>query len=62
MGGGGGGGHFARGKLEFKLFLNDLWYEPETFLTFTRDYLAEKKIDNIIKFSFQGVTCFFIGG
>ena len=22
------GGHFSRGK--FKLFLNDLWYEPET--------------------------------
>ena len=27
----------ARGKFKFKLFLNDLWYEPETlwlFLTF----------------------------
>ena len=35
---------FAGGK--FKLFLNDWWYEPETlwlFLTFTRDYFAEKK-------------------
>ena len=25
-----GGVIFARGKLEFKLFLNGLWYEPET--------------------------------
>ena len=44
--GGGGGIIFARGKSKFKLFLNDLWYEPETlwlFLTFTRDYFAEKK-------------------
>ena len=34
-------------KFKFKLFLNDLWYEPETlwlFLTFTRDYFAEKKL------------------
>ena len=37
---------FARGKFEFKSFLNGLWYEPETlwiFLTFTRDDFAEKK-------------------
>ena len=25
-----GGGHFARGKFKFKLFLNGSWYEPET--------------------------------
>ena len=44
----------ARGKFKFKLFLNGLWYEPETlglFLTFTRDYFAEKKIQKNIKFS-----------
>ena len=37
---------FARDKFEFKLFLNGLWYEPETvrlFLSFTRDYFAAKK-------------------
>ena len=28
--GGGGGVIFACGKFEFKLFLNDLWYEPES--------------------------------
>ena len=57
-------GYFARGKFKFKLFLNGLWYEPETlwlFLTFTRDYFAEKKkFKKIIKF--QGVTYFFTGG
>ena len=39
--------HFCPGKFKFKLFLNDLWYEPETiwlFLNFTRDYFAEKTI------------------
>ena len=38
---------FARGKFTFKLFLNGLWYEPETLwlsLTFTRNYFAGKKI------------------
>ena len=43
------------------LSLNDLWYEPETlwlFLTFTRDYFAEKKSN----FKFSGVTYFFAGG
>ena len=37
---------FARGKFKFKLFLNVLWYEPETlclFLTFTGDYFGGKK-------------------
>ena len=28
--GGGGEVIFARGKIKFKLFLNGLWYEPET--------------------------------
>ena len=28
--GGGGGDIFARGKFKFNLFLNGLWYEPET--------------------------------
>ena len=45
---------FARGKFKFELFLNGFWYEPETlwlFLTFPRDYSAEKKIENCIKFS-----------
>ena len=40
-----GGIIFTRGKFKFKLFLNDLWDEPQTlwlFLTFTRDYFAEK--------------------
>ena len=43
---GGGGVIFARGKFKFKLFLNSLWYEPETlllFLTSTRDYFTGKK-------------------
>ena len=43
---GGRGVIFASGKFKFKLFLNGLWYEPETlwiFLTFTRDYFAGKK-------------------
>ena len=48
----GGGIIFARGKFEFKLFLNDLWYEHENlwlFFTFARDYFAAKKIaKNII--------------
>ena len=38
---------FFHSKFKFKLFLNDLWYAPETLrllLTFTRDYYAEKKI------------------
>ena len=37
---------FAHGKFKFKLFLSDLWYEPETlwlFLTFTEGFFAEKK-------------------
>ena len=45
-GGGGGGGTFACSKFTCKLYLNGLWYDPETywlFLTFTRDYFAEKK-------------------
>ena len=53
---------FARGKFKFKLFLNDLWYEPETlwlFLTFTRDYFAEKEMKKIL--TFQGGTYFFTG-
>ena len=29
-GGGGGGGTFTRGKVEFKLFMNGLWYDLET--------------------------------
>ena len=29
-GDGGRGVNFARGKFKFKLFLNGLWYEPET--------------------------------
>ena len=36
---------FAHGKFKFKLFLSDLWYEPETlwlFLTFTEGFFAEK--------------------
>ena len=39
------GGGFACNKFKFK-FVNNLWYEPESvwlFLTFTRDYFAEKK-------------------
>ena len=51
---GGRGGHFAHGKFKFKLFLNGLWYEPETlwlFLTFTSDCFTEKKIQKYIKFS-----------
>ena len=54
---------FARGKFKFKLFLNGLWYEPETlrlFLTFTSNYFAGKKIKKIL--NFQGVTYFFTGG
>ena len=50
-----GGVIFARSKFKFKLFLNGLWYEPETlwlFLTFTRDYFAgKKKIQKNIKLS-----------
>ena len=49
----GGGGHFARGKFKLKLFLNDLWYAPETlllFLTFTRDYFTKKKIGKNVEF------------
>ena len=50
-----GGVIFAHSEFKFKLFLNSLWYEPETlwlFLTFTRYYLAEKKkIEKNIKFS-----------
>ena len=45
---------FARRKFKFKLFLNDLWYEPETlclFLNFSRNYFAEKKNSKNIKFS-----------
>ena len=37
---------FARGKFKIKLFLNGLWYEPETLrllLNFTRDYFPGKK-------------------
>ena len=43
---------FAPGRFKFKLFLNDLWYEPETlwiFLTFNRDYFAAEKITKNIK-------------
>ena len=60
------GGHFyPKFKFKFRLFLNDLWYEPETlllFLTFTRDYFAEKKIEKNIKLSggkiflYQGIV------
>ena len=53
-GGGGGGIIFARGKFKFKVFLNDLCYGPETlwlFLTFIRDYFAEKKVWKNIKLS-----------
>ena len=55
---------FACGKFKFKLFLNGLWYEPETLwliLTFTRDYFAGKK-NSKKKLHFQGVTYFFTGG
>ena len=53
----------ARGKFKFKLFLNDLWYEPETlwlFLTFTRDYFAEKEMKKIL--NFQGENIFLYRG
>ena len=56
-----GGVIFARIKFKFKLFLKDLWYEPETlclFLFFTRNYLAEKRIQKF----FQELTYFFTGG
>ena len=59
-----GGVIFASGKFKFKLFLNNLWYEPETlwlFLTFTRDYFAEKKKKEKI-LNCQAVTYFFTGG
>ena len=49
---GGGGVIFVGGKFRFKLFLNDLWYEPETFwlfLTFTKDYFDGKKFQKITK-------------
>ena len=47
-------GGIISARSKFKLFLNGLWYEPETlwlFLTFTRDYFTEKKIEKNIKFS-----------
>ena len=66
LGGWGWGGDgliFASGKFKIKLFLNGLWYEPETlwlFLTFTRDYFARKKIQQNIKLS--GVNIFLFRG
>ena len=57
-----GGVIFARSKFKFKLFLNGLWYEPETlwlFLTFTRYYLAEKKIEKSIKFSVGNIFLYW---
>ena len=53
---------FAHGKFKFKLFLSDLWYEPETlslFLTFTEGFFAEKSEK---KLKCQGVTYFFTWG
>ena len=56
-GGGGGGRHFCPRAPNLNLIiyeqLKNLRYEPETlwlFLTFTRDYFAEKNIDKNIKF------------
>ena len=39
-------GGIISARSKFKLFLNGLWYEPETLwlvLTFTTDYFVEKK-------------------
>ena len=33
---------FARGKLKFKLFLNGLWYEPETLWLFFTGGIVKK--------------------
>ena len=50
----GRGAIFARGKFKFKLFLNELQYEPETpwlFLTLTRDQKKNNFFEKNIKFS-----------
>ena len=48
---------FARGKLKFKLFLNDLWYEPET-LWFWKKLKKKKKIKFLVGniFLYRGIT------
>ena len=54
---------FARSKFKIKLFLNDLWYKPETLwlvLTFTKYYFAEKEIEKTL--NFQRVTYLFTMG
>ena len=54
---------FVRSKFKIKLFLNDLWYEPETLwlvLTFTKYYFAEKEIEKTL--NFQMVTYLFTMG
>ena len=59
LGGRGWGVVFACGKFKFELFLNDLWHE--IFVTFTRNYFAEKKKKMKKIIDFQEVTYFLPG-
>ena len=60
LGGRGWGVVFSCGKFKFELFLNDLWHE--IFVTFTRNYFAEKKKKNEKNNRFSGGNIFFTGG